>query len=185
MSSERTPDLARLPAQDVLRGIRMLLLDVDGVLTDGRIHFDPEGREYKSFHVRDAAGIVYWHKSGHLSGFLSGRGGHVVEMRAKQLGIHEPILNRKDKGVAFGEVLARQGLQAHQVAYVGDDILDLPVLRQVGFAVTVPEAPIEVRQSAHYTTVTPGGFGAAREVIDILLRQKGLWDAIVQRGGSL
>ena len=124
MSTDQKQDLARLPDVGALRRIRMLLLDVDGVLTDGRIHFDPEGREYKSFHTRDAAGLVYWHRSGHLSGFLSGRGGHVVEMRAKQLGIHEPVLNRIDKERAFEEILARQKLDASEIAYVGDDLLD-------------------------------------------------------------
>ena len=183
MSTDQKQDLARLPDVSALRRIRMLLLDVDGVLTDGRIHFDPEGREYKSFHTRDAAGLVYWHRSGHLSGFLSGRGGHVVEMRAKQLGIHEPVLNRVDKERAFEEILVRQKLDASEVAYVGDDLLDLPVLRRVGFSATVADGAKEVRDAVHFTTRTAGGFGAVREVIELLLQQKGLWDAIVQRGG--
>ena len=112
----------QMPNQAVLAGIRMLLLDVDGVLTDGRIHFDVEGREYKSFHVHDAAGIIYWHRAGGLSGFLSGRGGHVVERRAKELGVHEVILGRIDKADAFADLLQRHELRAEQVAYVGDDL---------------------------------------------------------------
>lgn len=183
MSDAPRPDFSRLPSTDALQRIRLLLLDVDGVLTDGRIHFDPEGREYKSFHCRDAAGLVYWHRSGHLSGFLSGRGGHVVEMRAQQLGVHEVALNRRDKETALGEILARRQLTADQVAYVGDDLLDLPVMRKVGFAATVRDGAAEVRAFAHYVTDAQGGFGAAREVIEVLLRAKGMWDGIVERGG--
>jgi 3-deoxy-D-manno-octulosonate 8-phosphate phosphatase (KDO 8-P phosphatase) len=112
-----------------------------------------------------------------------GRGGHVVEMRAKQLGIHEPVLNRIDKERAFEEILARQKLDASEIAYVGDDLLDLPVLRRVGFSATVADGAKEVRDAVHFTTRACGGFGAVREVIELLLQQKGLWDAIVQRGG--
>ena len=180
---ESTRGPRRMPPASVLTQIRMLLLDVDGVLTDGRIHFDHEGREYKSFHVHDAAGIVYWQRSGHLTGFLSGRGGHVVEQRAKELGIHEVILGRIDKEAAFDDLLARRGLAPEQIAYVGDDLLDLPVLRRVGFAATVPHGPAEVQAAVHYTTRTQGGFGAVREVIETLLKHKGLWDRIVERGG--
>lgn len=172
-----------MPSQDVLQRIQMLLLDVDGVLTDGRIHLDHEGREYKSFHVQDDAGLVYWNRTGHISGFLSGRGGHVVEQRARELGIHEVMLGRIGKKVAFEELLARRGIEPDRIAYVGDDLLDLPVLAQVGFACTVPEGVAEVRAVAHYVTKARAGFGAVREVIEILLRAQGQWDRIVERGG--
>ena len=121
------------PDDEALRQIEFLLLDVDGVLTDGRVHFDFEGREYKSFHVHDAAGIVYWHRAGGRSGFLSGRGGEIVARRAEELGVHEVVLGRIDKAAAFDELLARQQITPERVAYVGDDLLDLPVLRRVGF----------------------------------------------------
>lgn len=172
-----------MPDRAVLAGIRMLLLDVDGVLTDGRIHFDREGKEYKSFHVHDAAGLVYWHRSGGRSGFLSGRGGEVVERRAKELGVHEVVLNRVDKGVAFEDILARQGLTPAQVAYVGDDLLDLPVLKRVGFAATVPEARPELAAVAHFVTQCSAGFGAARDVVEELLRAQDRWDAVVANEG--
>lgn len=173
----------RMPTRAALGRIRMLLLDVDGVLTDGRIHFDHEGREYKSFHVHDAAGIVYWHRAGNQSGFLSGRGGDVVERRARELGVHEVMLGRIDKAAAFAELLARRALTPAEVAYVGDDLLDLPVLTQVAFAATVPEARAEVKAAVHYTATTACGFGAVREIIEVLLRARGAWDAIVARGG--
>ena len=174
-----------LPERATLANIEFLLLDVDGVLTDGRIHFDREGKEYKSFHVHDAAGLVYWHRAGGRSGFLSGRGGDIVERRARELGVHEVILNRTDKGRAFQEMLVRQRLDAQRVAYVGDDLLDLAVLRQVGFAATVPEARAEVVAEAQFVTARSAGFGAARDVIEQLLVAKGQWRDIVQRGGQL
>ncbi|MCA8964321.1 MAG: HAD hydrolase family protein [Planctomycetes bacterium] len=167
----------------LLRGIELLVLDVDGVLTDGRIHFDAEGREYKSFHVHDAAGLVYWHRSGRRSGFLSGRGGDVVRRRATELGVHEILLERIDKEQAFAEVLARQQLTPRQVAYMGDDLLDLPVLRQVGLAATVPEARGEVAAMAHFVSSKPAGFGAARDVIELLMRAQETWANVVAKDG--
>ncbi|MFT4513152.1 MAG: 3-deoxy-D-manno-octulosonate 8-phosphate phosphatase (KDO 8-P phosphatase) [Planctomycetota bacterium] len=171
------------PDDSALRKIEFLLLDVDGVLTDGRIHFDFEGREYKSFHVHDAAGIVYWHRAGGRSGFLSGRGGEIVERRARDLGVHDVVLGRVDKATAFAELLKRQDLTPEQVAYVGDDLLDLPVLQQVGFAATVPEARREVIATAQFVTERSGGFGAARDVIEELLRSRGVWQDVVDKGG--
>ena len=171
------------PERTVLAGIEFLLLDVDGVLTDGRIHFDREGKEYKSFHVHDAAGLVYWHRSGGRSGFLSGRGGDIVERRARELGVHEVMLNRIDKGLAFQEMLARQRLDPQRVAYVGDDLLDLPVLAQVGFAATVPEARAELLDAVHYVARRAAGFGAARDVVEELLRAQGKWDDVVRKEG--
>jgi 3-deoxy-D-manno-octulosonate 8-phosphate phosphatase (KDO 8-P phosphatase) len=171
------------PDEEALRQIEFLLLDVDGVLTDGRVHFDFEGREYKSFHVHDAAGIVYWHRAGGRSGFLSGRGGEIVARRAEELGVHEVVLGRVDKAAAFDELLARQGLAPERVAYVGDDLLDLPVLRRVGFAATVPEARAEVVDNAQFVSSRSGGFGAVRDVIEVLLRARGAWQEVVDKGG--
>lgn len=172
-----------MPDPKVLADIRMLLMDVDGVLTDGRIWTDAEGNEFKSFHVHDAAGLFYWHRCGGLSGLLSGRGGPAVHQRAQQLHIHEVVLDRVDKAIAFTEILERQGLEPHQVAYVGDDLLDLPVLRAVGFAATVPEARAEVTAVAHFITKRGAGFGAARDVIEELMRARGDWDSVVNGAG--
>lgn len=172
------------PTPAALAAIEFLLLDVDGVLTDGRLWFDPNGAEYKAFHVHDAAGLAYWHRSGGRSGFLSGRGGHSVERRAKELGIHEVFLNRIDKGTAFQELLQRTKLDPQRIAYVGDDLVDLPVLRSVGFAVTVPEARPDVFPVVHHVTTRAAGFGAVRDVIEQLLAAREQWTAIVERGGQ-
>jgi 3-deoxy-D-manno-octulosonate 8-phosphate phosphatase (KDO 8-P phosphatase) len=172
-----------LPPRAALAAIELLLLDVDGVLTDGRIHFDHDGREYKSFHVQDAAGIVYWHRSGGLSGFVSGRGGEDVERRARELGVHEVHLKTLAKGAILRDILQRRGLQPAQVGCVGDDLLDLQILRHVGFAATVPEGRDEVKQCCHYVAARPAGFGAVRDVIELLLRARGAWAGIVAREG--
>ncbi len=172
-----------LPGRAKLRAIALLLLDVDGVLTDGRVHFDAEGREYKSFHVQDAAGIVYWHRAGGLSGFLSGRGGAVVQQRARELGVHEVHLETLQKERAFDGILRARRLEPLQVAYVGDDLLDLPVLRRCGLAVTVPEGRPEVKRAAHHVTRTGAGFGAVREVVELLLKARGAWAEVVAKGG--
>lgn len=172
-----------LPSAAELARIRLLLLDVDGVLTDGRIHFDLDGREYKSFHVHDASGIVYWHRSGGRTGFVSGRSSAMVEQRARELGVHEVVLGRTDKARVFDEVLARQGLTPAEAAYVGDDLLDLPVLQRVAFAASVPEGRSEVLACVHFVAARPAGFGAVRDVIEVLLRARGAWDRIVAGGG--
>lgn len=170
------------PHADLSRVV-LLLTDVDGVLTDGRLHFDAEGREVKVFHVHDGAGLVYWHRCGGLSGFISGRGSKVVRERARELGVHEVHLERLDKLTVFEDILARRQLAAEQVAYVGDDLLDLPVLRRVGFAVTVPNGRDEVKAAVHHVTSARGGEGALREVIEMLLRGKQLWQRVVDAEG--
>lgn len=173
----------RLPPAEHLRRIRLLLTDVDGVLTDGRIHLNEAGEESKIFHVHDAAGLVYWHRSGGLSGFVSGRGGRMVEKRARDLSVTEVHLSKLDKLPVLEDILERHSLDAEEVAYVGDDLVDLPVLAVVGFAVTVPNARLEVRERAHYITQTHGGDGALREVVEILLKAQGKWDDLVNKGG--
>lgn len=167
-----------------LGAIRLLLTDVDGVLTDGRVHFSAEGQELKTFHVHDGAGLVYWHRCGGLSGFVSGRGGEIVAARARDLGVHEVVLLCKDKLAAVEEILRRRALPPESVAYVGDDLVDLTVMRHVGFAVSVPNGRDEVRAAAHYVTATRGGEGALREVVELLLRARGQWDSVVGRGGA-
>ncbi|MCA8942881.1 MAG: HAD hydrolase family protein [Planctomycetes bacterium] len=167
-----------------LEGIRMLLTDVDGVLTDGRIHFDPSSMlETKAFHVHDAAGLVYWHRSGRMSGFLSGRSCAVVEARAREIGVTEVCLGHLAKGPVLDEILAKHGLQPHEVAYVGDDILDLPVLRRVGFAAAPADARPEIREVVDHVCVAPGGFGAVREVIEVLMKAQGTWGDVLESQG--
>ncbi len=172
-----------LPDDATLAGIRMLLTDVDGVLTDGRIHFDGDGREVKTFHVHDGAGLVYWRRSGGLSGFLSGRNSLVVRQRAEELGVHEIHLGNLQKLAILEDILARRELTPSQVAFVGDDLPDLPVLQAVGFAASVPNGRPEVHERVHYVTRVAGGEGAVREVIELLLRAQGKWDDVLARSG--
>lgn len=172
-----------LPDQGVLRGIRILVTDVDGVLTDGCIQFDGSGHELKTFHVHDGAGLVYWHRAGGLSGFLSGRQSRVVTERAEELGVHEVHLGHLDKRPVLEDILRRRGLREAQLAYMGDDLADLPALELAGLAVTVPDARPEVVERAHYVTAAPGGRGAVREVVELLLKARGRWDEVVQRSG--
>ena len=154
--------------------VTLLLMDCDGVLTDGRLYFGPTGEELKVFHARDGEGIVAWNKAGFRSGIISGRNSPIVELRAKQLGIEFIRQGRKDKDVALAEILAESGTAAEDTAYIGDDTPDIQVFDRVGFAAAVRDAHDSVRKAAHFITETDGGRGAVREVIDLLLGAKNL-----------
>ncbi|MHC5066744.1 MAG: KdsC family phosphatase [Planctomycetota bacterium] len=171
------------PNLETLSRIRLLLSDVDGVLTNGHIQFDGSGCELKTFHVHDGAGFVYWHRSGGLSGFISGRSSKIVEARAEELGIHEVFLGTRDKREVMEDILERREVAADEVAYVGDDLLDLPVMRSVQFAVAPQDARREVIDVAHYVTEASGGRGVIREVVELLLKAQGRWEALVEKGG--
>ncbi|HTP41246.1 MAG TPA: HAD-IIIA family hydrolase [Nitrospiria bacterium] len=151
------------------RPIRLLLLDVDGVLTDGRIVYDADGRESKAFHIHDGFGINQLRASGCLVGFLSGRASSAVERRAKELDVTIVHQGVGDKLPVYEQLLAEHRLQDHEIAYVGDDLPDLPVLARAGLAVAVSSAVPEVRRAVHWITGRPGGGGAVREVTDLLL----------------
>ena len=155
------------------KAIRLLLLDVDGVLTDGRIIYDADGRESKAFHIQDGYGINRLRASGCLVGFLSGRASAAVERRAKELDVTIVHQGVDDKLPVYERILADHRLHDHEVAYVGDDLPDLPVLGRVGLAVAVASAQPDVRRAAHWVTVRAGGEGAVREVTDLLLAAKG------------
>lgn len=154
--------------------VTLLLMDCDGVLTDGRLYFGPTGEELKVFHARDGEGIVAWNKAGFRSGIISGRNSPIVEMRAKQLGIEFIKQGRKDKAVALAEILAESGAAAEDAAFIGDDTPDIQVFERVGFAAAVRDAHDSVRKAAHFITETDGGRGAVRELIDLLLSAKNL-----------
>ncbi len=160
--------------------IELLLLDVDGVLTDGGISYFGEGVEIKRFHVRDGSGLKFWHGAGKRSAILSGRTSAAVDFRAAELGIAPVFQGRADKLPAFETILRETGFAPHQVCAVGDDLPDLPVLRRAGLSVAVADACPEVRQAAHYTTTQPGGRGAVREAIEWLLKLQGFWDVVLQ-----
>ena len=161
--------------------IRLLLLDVDGVMTDGRLGYDGAGREFKFFYARDGIGIRLLQGAGLRVGILSGRRAKVVELRAGELGIDLLLQNVRDKARALEEILKKEKLSPDEICYVGDDLVDLPVLTRVGLAVAVADAAPEVKAAAHILTRKPGGMGAVREVCEILLKAQGKWQEGVQK----
>ncbi|WP_293761350.1 HAD-IIIA family hydrolase [uncultured Aquitalea sp.] len=163
------------------RKIKLLIMDVDGVMTDGRIYYNAQGEESKSFYVQDGLGLKLLQSTGVKLAIISGRADRCVEHRAQALGIDYYFGGVKDKHEALKELLNRAGVTAEQCAFIGDDLIDLPVLRRVGLAVAVPAAPALVRQHAHYVTGFPGGQGAVRELAELIMQAQGTFDAIVDR----
>ena len=161
--------------------IELLLLDVDGVLTDGGLIYSDSGEELKQFHVRDGSGLKLWHLAGKRSAILSGRKSLVVERRAAELGIAPVLQGVPDKLPAFGVILTETGLCAEQVCAIGDDLPDLPVLKRAGLAIATADACAEVRQAADYITGVRGGRGAVRDAIEWLLKSRGSWDQLISR----
>ena len=159
--------------------IQMLLLDVDGVLTDGT--FEPNGtEEIKRFHSRDGIGLTLAKRAGLKLGLISGRVSSVVRARARELEMHFVRLGVDDKLTVFREVLEQEGLTPEEIAYMGDDLPDLPILTRVGLSAAVSDAHHEVRTRVDYVTRARGGFGAVRELIDQILLAKGLQEKLVQ-----
>lgn len=163
--------------------VSLLCLDVDGVLTDGGIHIDDHGVETKRFHVRDGYGISVWHRLGYHTAIITGRQGMAVHHRARELGIDVVIQGRIDKRRAFDELLDRFGLRSHEVAHIGDDLPDLPILRRCGYPMAVADAVAEVQEAASFVTVRPGGQGAVREAVEHLLRAREQWDGAAASAG--
>lgn len=158
-------------------GVKLLVLDVDGVLTDGRIILDNEGNEFKSFHVRDGHGIKMLVKAGIHVAIITGRYSKVVERRAQELGITDVFQRCHAKTAALDHLVEKYGLSTREVAYVGDDVVDVPVLRRVGVPIAVNDAADEAKDCAAMITRTRGGNGAVREICDFLLKAKGLWES--------
>lgn len=156
--------------------IVLLLLDVDGVLTDGSIIYSDSGTELKAFHVRDGSGLKMWQRAGKKAGIITGRSSAVVERRAAELGLSMVVQGSADKGADLDRILAMEKLTADEVCFVGDDLPDVPALRMCGLAAAVADACPEVRQLAHYVTRASGGRGAVREVIELILRGQGKWE---------
>lgn len=154
--------------------IRMLVLDVDGVLTDGRLYFDSRGNEMKSFSTRDGLGLRALQDQGIVLAFITGRQSKIVSQRAAQLGVVHVYQGRNDKLNAFNELLSDTGMEEQNTCYAGDDWIDIPVLDRVGLAVTVPDADDLVRNRVHWVTSREGGNGAVREICDLILAAQGL-----------
>ncbi|KAB2968889.1 MAG: HAD family hydrolase [Thermoanaerobaculia bacterium] len=159
--------------------LRWLLLDVDGVLTDGRLWFGAEGESLKAFHVRDGMAIRLAQRAGLAVGLLSGRSSAVVERRALDLGLDAVILGHEDKRESFAAFLAERGLEPEQVAYVGDDLPDLPVIAACGVSFAPADAAAEVRERAEFILSARGGEGAVREAVENLLRWRGAWASVL------
>ena len=155
------------------RGIHLLVLDVDGVLTDGRLYFSANGEELKVFHVRDGAGLVAIQRAGVVVAIISGRDSPAVTRRATELGIRHVHQAVTDKGAALDHLLDELGITAEQMACVGDDTPDAPMLRRAGLAIGVADAHPALLAAAHGVTTSKGGHGAVREVCDLLLSARG------------
>ncbi len=161
--------------------LKLILLDVDGVLSDGRIIYDSAGRESKAFCVRDGAGIKYLQRVGLEVGIMTGRDSEPVNIRARELGIELVIQGAKRKLDAFEKMLECVDYTPEQIAFMGDDLLDLPVLRRVGLALAPADAVDEVLQVVHHVTRAKGGYGAVREAAELIIKAQGKWDKIMER----
>ena len=163
---------------DRCRRLKLVLSDVDGVMTDGTVLFLPGGGEARSFHVRDGLGVVLAQRAGLRVGILSGRTGADVEQRARELGIGVVRQGVADKRAGLHEILRELGLAAHEVAYVGDDVNDVAVLREVGLSAAPADAPFQVRAEAEMVMQAEGGRGCLREFLEAILRARGDWDRV-------
>lgn len=155
-----------------LKNIRLLLLDVDGVLTDGGVYYSEDGDEMKKFNIQDGYGIVRVQRAGIVVGIITGRVSSIVTRRARELGITHIRQNMEDKVSAYEDILTSQGVTDAETAYIGDDEPDLPVLKRAGFSAAPADAVDAVRRSVSYVCKREGGRGAVREVIDLILRSR-------------
>lgn len=164
---------------DKIKRLKLLILDVDGVLTDGRLFFDDHGKEYKCFHARDGHGIKLLRQSGVEVAVISGRKSNSVALRMHSLGVEWVYQGHENKRAAFAEILQNLNLSPEQTAHVGDDVLDLPIMLQAGFAVAVADAHFTVKQRADWCTHASGGLGAVREVCDLIMQVQGSFDQML------
>ncbi|OCC14546.1 3-deoxy-D-manno-octulosonate 8-phosphate phosphatase [Dissulfuribacter thermophilus] len=161
--------------------IRLLISDVDGVLTDGTIVYTDSGQEIKSFSVLDGLGIKLLMENHVEFSILSSRKSEATSKRARELGIKYCLQGVKNKLEAYNDLKAQMGLHDSEIAYVGDDLVDLPVLRVVGLSITVPNSPPPMKDFVHYVTKRPGGMGAIREVAELILKGKNLWSRVLNK----
>jgi len=163
--------------------IRLLIMDVDGVLTNGEIVIDHEGKELKVFHVQDGFSIVFFKRLGFKTAIISARGSEAVQFRAQDLGIDRVYMDVRPKTKAYEKLLEEFGLKDEEVCFLADDLPDVCVFKKVGFAVAVNNAVEEVKKISHYVTKKEGGKGAVREVIELILKVQGKWDNILKEVG--
>ncbi|MGB7296140.1 MAG: HAD hydrolase family protein [Candidatus Aminicenantales bacterium] len=163
------------------RRIKMIIMDVDGTLTDGTLCVLPDGEEVKSYHVRDGLGILLAHLVGIKTGIITGKTSRALEKRAERLGIDELHQGILDKRGVFERILEKHGLQAEEVAYIGDDLGDLEVIKTVGLAAAVADAHPEVKKHCHFISQHNGGKGAVRELIELVLGAQEKWPEVVEK----
>ncbi len=172
-------------AEDELRrraaGIELLALDVDGVWTDGSLYYGQDGEAFKRFDVKDGHGLVLWRDLGLQTAILTARTSGMVAVRAQELRIPFVFQGERDKAKGFEKLLALAGLRPEQVAYVGDDVNDIPVLAQVGFAAMPADGRPEVRPFVHHVCESAGGHGVIREICELLIKAKGRWDEALEK----
>lgn len=168
-----------LSDQSLAGPIRVILSDVDGVLTDGRVIYDNSGVETKCFHIRDGLGIKLWQRAGYQFGIITSRTSEVVRTRASELGVRVVRQGVPEKWTAALEILQALEATPEEVCYIGDDLPDLAVMRRVGLPIAVADASEDVRRAARWTTRLPGGHGAVRELIERLLKAKSQWEDFV------
>jgi len=164
--------------------IRLLVLDVDGVLTDGRILIDDSGRQMRCFHIQDGLGIRLWKAAGRQAAILTSKRSEAIVARARMLGIELLEQGAEDKLPGFQRLLSAAGVSNQETAYIGDDLLDAAVMRQVGYPIAVADAVDEVKALARHVTDRPGGAGAVREAIEHLLKRDGQWQAALRALGA-
>ncbi len=164
-----------------LSKIKMLVLDVDGVLTDGSVIINADGTESKKFNLLDGHGIKMWHRAGFKVAIISGRASEATTVRAKQLEIEYVMQGCRKKLPAFELLLEETKLSAEEIAYIGDDLLDIPLVTRAGLGVAVENAVAELKQKADLTTTVPGGSGAVREVIEYILKNTQKWQGLMER----
>jgi 3-deoxy-D-manno-octulosonate 8-phosphate phosphatase (KDO 8-P phosphatase) len=160
--------------------IKLIIFDVDGVLTDGSLFYGDDGQEYKAFQSRDGHGMKMLQKSGVDIAFITGRTSEVVKHRAKNLGIDHVYQGQLQKLPAFKTLLEQLKISPEEVAYVGDDVVDLPVMIRVGLAITVSDGHDLAKKHAHWITQNRGGHGAAREICEFIMQSQGTWDSLIQ-----
>ena len=156
------------------KNIELVVFDVDGVMTDGGLFFGDDGQEYKAFHSKDGHGMRMLHEAGIRSAIITGRQSNVVEHRMKDIGVNLLYQGYRDKTPAFDALLEETGFSIEQIAFVGDDVVDLPVMTRVGLAIAVQDSHPYVKQHAHWITPRDGGRGAVRDVCEFLLEARGV-----------
>lgn len=165
--------------QDILdraRRIKLVIMDIDGVMTDGRIIYSIYGDELKFFDVQDGFGITLLNRAGIKSVIITAKKSRIVKLRCRDMKVRKAYQGYVDKLVPFNDILRRFGVKPEEVCFVGDDLIDIPVLKRVGFAVAVPNAVDEVKSASHYVTSKTGGRGAVREICDLIIKSQGKWD---------